>query len=85
MSKEIFDGLQKIFSKRFNINLEAADNGKLDKKLLGNEWRFGPRDLLYLFCDIENEFGISISEEKIENGNFDSINNIANIIASCLA
>jgi acyl carrier protein len=48
---------------------------------LGKEWGLAPRDLLYLFFDIENEFGISIPEEAIEKGKFDTINNIAGIIS----
>ena len=77
MNSAVFDIVKKIFNKRFNINLDEKDNTQLNKSLLG---KLEARDLLYIYFDIEREFGISISEEVIEEGNFDSVNNIISAI-----
>ncbi len=80
MNSAVYDIVKKIFNKRFNINLDEKDNTQLNKSLLGKEWGLEARDLLYIYFDIEREFGISISEEVIEEGNFDSVNNIISAI-----
>ncbi|PYG84362.1 acyl carrier protein [Ruminiclostridium sufflavum DSM 19573] len=85
MNNKVYEGLQKIFCKRFNIELESLNTIKLDNNLLGKEWCLEPRDLLYLFFDIENEFGIKIPEDVIEDGRFSSISNIADIISDIIA
>ncbi len=85
MSNEIFAGLSNIFNNRFKINLEQKDTADFNKHLLGREWGFEPRDLLYIFFDIEREFKISIPEEAIESGNFGTINNIAGVISAEIA
>ncbi|WP_034847510.1 peptide maturation system acyl carrier-related protein [Ruminiclostridium josui] len=80
MTEEIFMRLNDIFLKRFNIDLKSKSTMDYDKHLLGKEWGLEPRDLLILFMDIESQFGISISEKDIENGNFSSINNLVKMI-----
>jgi peptide maturation system acyl carrier-related protein len=85
MRREIFEGLQNIFNKRFKIDITTKGNEDFDKPLLGNEWKLEARDLLGLFLDVESEFGISIPEREIERGNFNSINNIVKIITAEIA
>ncbi len=85
MSNEIYTGLRNIFNNRFKINLEEKDRADFNKHLLGMEWGFEPRDLLYIFFDIEREFKICIPEEAIESGNFGTISSIAETISAEIA
>jgi peptide maturation system acyl carrier-related protein len=82
--EEIRNRLSKIFKTRFNLDLDSSDESLRDKPLLGAEIRLAPRDLLYLFLDIEKEFTITIPEQEVVAGKFNSINNIIAIISSQL-
>ncbi|MFZ5986131.1 MAG: peptide maturation system acyl carrier-related protein [Bacillota bacterium] len=77
---DIKSKLIRIFRDRYNIDLSSGDEGSFSKELMGKEIRLLPRDLLYLFFDVEREFGIQIPEGEIINGNFRSINSIIGII-----
>lgn len=92
---EIDSKLKAIFLKRFGLDFGAmgstapdwfrTDMAPIkeefgDKKLLGREFGMPPRDLLYLFFDIEKEFGISIPQESIASGEFSTYNGICRMI-----
>lgn len=75
------DRIKNIFVSRFEFNFDTFGGEQLlDKKLLSEEIGLLPRQLLYVFFDIENEFGIQIPQECIANGEFDTINNIVSIV-----
>lgn len=73
--------LNNIFKNRFGIQLF---NNKLDidinDNLLGSKFRLAARDLIYLLYDVEKEFDITISKDDIDKIEFNTINNIINII-----
>ncbi|MCX7921763.1 MAG: peptide maturation system acyl carrier-related protein [Clostridia bacterium] len=82
--------LKDVFKNRFDLDIAALGEEALDRELLGAEIRFAPRDLLYLFFDIEKNFDITIPQEAIISGKFNTFNNIVEIICSvqegkCLA
>lgn len=72
--------LKKIFIDRFEMSLDSFSSEVLGKNLLGKEFGFAARDLIYLFFDVEKEFGITIPEEDIVAGKFNTFNNILEII-----
>lgn len=73
--------LNDIFKDRFDINLFNNENDfSIDDNLLGNKFKLRARDLMYLLCDVEKRFNITISEEDLDNIKFNTINNIINII-----
>jgi len=72
--------LKNIFTQRFNIDVEQQEGTLLDKHLLGGDIRLNARDLIYLYFDIEKEFGITLPEEDIAEGKFNTFNNIVEII-----
>lgn len=73
--------LNNIFKNKFGIDLFNNElNTNIDDNLLGNKFRLAARDLYYLLCDIEKEFDIIISEDDIVKIEFNTINNIINII-----
>ncbi len=43
------------------------------------------RDLLYLFFDVEKEFGIRIPGEAVCDAGFSDLNGITSIVAECLS
>lgn len=55
-----------------------------EEPLLGEKYCLAPRDLLYLFFDIEKEFGITIPEDDILAKKFNSIKNLIGIIETQL-
>lgn len=73
--------LNNIFKNRFNIDLfDSKYNQNINENLLGSEFRLKARHLIYLLFDIEKEFNVIIPEEAIDNEQFNTINNIIDII-----
>jgi acyl carrier protein len=78
--EEIVNKLKDVLSKRFRIDLRNAEEHILDEEFLGSTFMMAARDLLYVFYDVEREFGITIPQEDIGNGRFKTFNNVADII-----
>lgn len=74
--------LNNIFKNRFKIDFDSKEKELLNANLLGSSIYLTPTDLLYLFCDIENEFGIDIPQNEVADGKFSSFNNLVEIICS---
>lgn len=81
MNKEdVYEKLCRIFSDRFEINLKTVQEENFYKHLLGCEFGLAPRDLIYIYLDIEKEFGITIPDEDIAAGGLSTINRMIEII-----
>lgn len=83
-NSEIYNKLVGIFKDRFDMDFGSMEASALDEELLGGKLKLRPRDLLYIFFDIEKEFGIAIPETEIVQGRFNTFSNIAGIIGSQL-
>ncbi len=77
---ENIEKLVMIIKERFNMDLSDCLKDIQDEHLLGNKLRLSAGDLIYLYFDIEKEFGIKIPQEHIFNGKFSSLTNIAQMI-----
>ncbi|MCX7747537.1 MAG: peptide maturation system acyl carrier-related protein [Clostridia bacterium] len=77
---EIAEGLKGIFKRRFGIEEKMWNHEVKNKHLLGKEIRLAPRDLLYVFFDLEKEFNINIPENDIVEGRFNSFENAVDIV-----
>jgi peptide maturation system acyl carrier-related protein len=77
---QIEERLKNIFKSRFDKDMDKYNESILDKELLGFDIGMKPRDLLYLFFDIEKEFDIKIPEKDIVEKKFNSFNNITAVI-----
>lgn len=77
---EIRTRLNEIFKARLKLDLDSSGENISDGYLLGQEIHLAPRDLLYLLLDIEKEFAVTIPEQEIVAGKFNSFNNIVEII-----
>lgn len=75
-----YEKVNRIFLNRFHINIDQKDATFLDKQLLGYDWGFNARDLLYLYFDLEKECNIKIPQEFIIQGKFKTINNIIELL-----
>ena len=73
--------LNNIVKNRFDIDLFNNElNINSDDNLLGIKFKLAPRDLIYLLYDVEREFNITISDDDIDNSEFNTIGNIVKII-----
>jgi peptide maturation system acyl carrier-related protein len=63
-----------------DVNFENIGNKITQGKLLGTEIGLRPRHLVYILNDIEKEFDITIPEEEIVYGRFDTFDNISSLI-----
>lgn len=80
MKKEIvLDRLVTLYSRMFNGNIDVA---WVDKHLLGSVFNITPRDLVYFFLEVEREFAVKIPESYIRNGDFCTLDKIANILVA---
>ncbi len=83
-ANEVNAKLKMIFINRFSINIDGFSSDMRNVELLDSGLGLAARDLLYLYFDIEREFGISIPQEDIAAGRFDTFSNIAEITANQL-
>lgn len=74
--------LADIFYKRFGLDLSNKDHALRRKNFFSKDLGLEPRDLLYLFFDIEKEFDIKIPESDILGNKFCTFNDIVEIICS---
>ena len=66
---------------RFKIlKITSKDIMENDVNMLGKPYYIKPRNLVYLFLDIQQDYGIKIAEEYLKNHQFATINGIASII-----
>ncbi|MBN2534943.1 MAG: peptide maturation system acyl carrier-related protein [Spirochaetales bacterium] len=79
----IRERLLNLFSKRFPGNTLAHRGELFDTPLFGADINLQARDLLYLFFDVEREFGITITENMIIDDRFLTINSITGLIYEC--
>lgn len=74
----------RICRERFELDFEKMGPEAWDKHFLGREIGLAPRDLLYLFFDLEKEYHITFPEEEVAAGKFNTINNVAHLVAGQL-
>ena len=66
---------------RFKIlKITSKDIMENDVNMLGKPYYIKPRNLVYLFLDIQQDYGIKIADEYLKNQLFATINGIASII-----
>ena len=66
---------------RFKIlKITSKDIMENDVNMLGKPYYIKPRNLVYLFLDIQQDYGIKIAEVYLKNQQFATINGIASII-----
>jgi acyl carrier protein len=75
---EIETKLAGIFQKRFSLDFSSTPAMK-DMKLLGKSG-IPARELLHVYFEVKSVFGISIPEEDIAAGRFDTFAHIVNIV-----
>jgi acyl carrier protein len=73
-----------LFEERFQVNTKHYKEGFCDEELLGKYMRLNGRDLVYLFFDVEKNFDITIPQEDLINGSFNTLNHIIDIICKQL-
>ncbi|MGW8959758.1 peptide maturation system acyl carrier-related protein [Paenibacillus sp. NPDC055715] len=73
--------LENIFWKLFKIRLNEVDIGA---SLLGSGMRLLPRDLVYLFFEVERSFAIQISQEQISAGCFLTYDRLLETVRKCI-
>ncbi len=82
--EEIEKRLKGILEKRYGLIQWDVYEKILNEELLGRKWEMSPRDLVYLFFDIEKEFNITIPEKDVIEDKFSTFNNIIDIIKNQL-
>ena len=72
--------LNNIVKNRFDIDLFNNElDMDIDDNLLQKKFKMRARDLIYLLYDVEREFNITISDDDIDNSEFNTIGNIVKI------
>lgn len=82
INNDIEKTLADIFYKKFGLNLSNENHALREKNFFSKELGLEPRDLLYLFFDVEKTFDIEISESDILGNKFCTFDNIVEIICS---
>ncbi|MDF2989339.1 MAG: hypothetical protein K0R50_4849 [Eubacterium sp.] len=79
-NEEIYEKLKNIFSERFEIDLDSMPKENLEKHLLSSDIGLAPRNLIYIYLDIEKNFGISIPDEDVATGSLSSVSKIIEMV-----
>lgn len=74
---DIDKALQEIFFQRIGVRI--CDEAK-NKMLLGGEIQCPIRELILVLYDVENVFKISIGENELLQGDFDTYNHIYSLV-----
>lgn len=77
---EILNTFNDIFFNVMKVDKSKLSDTYMDDDFFGPKINFAPRDLLFMFFEIEKRFNIIIPKDDIINDKFNSINNILNII-----
>lgn len=78
--------LNEIFMDLFGIDLfDENFNCNINENLLGSNFKLRARDLIYLLFDVEKKFNINITDEDLNETDFNTINNILKVIDNKLA
>lgn len=80
MKEKIIKQIIDIINERLKIRIEPITLADAKENLLGEKMHFLARDLLAIFCEIEHDFNIKISEVSFERYGFKSIDSIADIV-----
>ncbi|ASR49416.1 hypothetical protein B4V02_23405 [Paenibacillus kribbensis] len=72
--------LNTLFFELFKVDKTKLISSYWDEDLMGERVGLAPRDLLYLFTEIEREFNILIPEEDVVQGHFRSLKGIEGVI-----
>lgn len=85
MDKETIEGiLRGIFRKRAGIDFACHPEQK-KLPLFGAEIAIPARELVYIYFDLEREFGISIPRDAVAQGRFQSYEEVLALCEGCLA
>jgi acyl carrier protein len=76
--------LKDILSRGFGISPGGWTESRTRSNLLSRDFLLLPSDLLFLFFEIEKEFGIKIPQEAVVSGKFNSFQNIIEVIQAQL-
>lgn len=79
MKKDWEKKINEIFMRYSGIDF-IANQDDMDKKLMGIELGIAPRTLVYIYCKIEEELGVSIPVKEVVDGKFDTFSNICNVV-----
>ena len=78
---EIIQILIDLLKEKSLINIEI-NKSMFDKKLLGQPFCLGARELVCLYLEVENKFNITLPQNEIVMGKFGTLNSIANIVSN---
>jgi len=79
---EVEKTLADVFNKRFS--LDFLNNPKMKEMKLLSRAGIPARELLHVYFDVKDIFNITVPEEDIDCGRFDTFINITNIICEQL-
>lgn len=76
----IKESLKNILEEKLLINTKILGLDFFDEELLGDVICLKARDLLRLYFEVQKEFKIEVSEDDINHGKFNTLNNIVDIV-----
>lgn len=79
---EVSERLKMIFCKRFDIHPAYWSVERQRSHFLSKVIGFSPRDLIYVFHDVEEKFSISIPYRSVISGEFSNFESLVNIICN---
>ncbi|MBK1810691.1 hypothetical protein JHL18_08580 [Clostridium sp. YIM B02505] len=78
--QQILDKLSEVIEKRFDFPVKEISPSWEKELILGSKFGFTPRELIYLYFEVQREFGLKIPQENILDGSFKTLEGIAESI-----
>lgn len=84
LKKEILERIKAIFFKLYKTDIDITSNSSMKADIFTNKYFLQPRDLVYMFFEVQKEFNIRIPQSSIINGCFRTIYGIMETVYSQL-
>ncbi|GFZ33315.1 hypothetical protein CSC2_38410 [Clostridium zeae] len=78
--QQVLDKLSEVIERRFNFSVKEISPSWENELILGSKFGFTPRELIYLFFEVQKEFNLRIPQEHILDGSFKTLAGIADSI-----
>jgi len=84
MHDRITDEIVSILTAKLKVNKALLTESVFNEPLAGPVMQLQGTDLAYLFCFVQEAFGIRIPEEYVLDYKFNTINGIRNAVIGCM-
>jgi len=78
--KDVEKAINKILVTKMKVNPQLLNDCNIDEKFTGRKFRFKPRDLVYLFCELKMTYNDFPWKEGLHNNKFQCTRDVIDLM-----